>query len=403
MLTEGQGLWRGEPLADVRSEVLRRDQVPELEELRLQAVEWRVDAGLQLGRHGELVPELRSLVARYPLRERFGGQLMLALVRCGRPAEALEAYQFAREVLAEELGTEPGAGLQELHLQILAGDSHWPCLSPRRWRGDRPAVVPRELPAPVAGFIGRGEELTALTELLDRSAEQAPAAVVISAIGGTAGVGKTALAVQWAHRAAERFPDGQLYVNLRGYDPDRPMPAADALAAFLRALGVPGQEIPPEEDERAARYRSLLAGRRTLIVLDNAGSVEQVRPLLPGNPACAVVVTSRDSMAGLVARDGATRLELDLLPPAEAVGLLRALIGRRVDADPAAAAALAGTVLPAATGAAGRRRARSGAPDVPLAAWRRTGRPSAAAGSARCGRGSPDRGAGGVLLVLPAP
>lgn len=123
VLTEGQGLWRGEPLADVRSEVLRRDQVPELEELRLQAVEWRVDAGLQLGRHGELVPELRSLVARYPLRERFGGQLMLALVRCGRPAEALEAYQFAREVLAEELGTEPGAGLQELHLQILAGDS----------------------------------------------------------------------------------------------------------------------------------------------------------------------------------------------------------------------------------------------------------------------------------------
>ena len=143
--------------------------------------------------------------------------------------------------------------------------------------------------------------------------------MVISAIGGTAGVGKTALAVQWAHQAADRFPDGQLYVNLRGYDPDQPMPAADALAGFLRALGVGGQDIPPEEDERAARYRSLLAGRRVLIVLDNAGSVEQVRPLLPGSPACAVVVTSRDSLAGLVARDGATRLELDLLPPAEAV------------------------------------------------------------------------------------
>jgi DNA-binding SARP family transcriptional activator/Flp pilus assembly protein TadD len=362
VLTEGLGLWRGEPLADVRSEVLRRDQVPDLEELRLQAVEWRVDAGLNLGRHSDLVPELRSLVARYPLQERFGGQLMLALVRCGRQAEALEAYQSVREVLVEELGTEPGAGLQDLHQRILAGPE------PTALAGERPAAtVPRELPGLVAGFVGRAGELAALTELLDRSAEQAPAPVVISAIGGTAGVGKTALAVQWAHRTADRFPDGQLYVNLRGYDPDRPMPAADALAAFLQALGVPGQEIPPEEDERAARYRSLLAGRRALIVLDNAGSVEQVRPLLPGNPACAVVVTSRDSLAGLVARDGATRLELDLLPPDEAVALLRALIGRRVEDDPGAAATLAGQCcrLPLALRVAAELAAAR--PDVPLA------------------------------------
>src|SRR5271170_5409750 len=155
------------------------------------------------------------------------------------------------------------------------------------------------------------------------------------------GLGKTALAVQWAHQVAERFPDGQLYVSLRGYDPDGPMPPADALAGFLRALGVGGQDIPPGEEERAARYRSLLAGRRVLVVLDSAGSVAQVAPLLPGSPSCAVVVTSRDALAGLVARHGATRLEVGLLLPADAIGLLCALIGERADANPDAAATLA--------------------------------------------------------------
>jgi DNA-binding SARP family transcriptional activator/tetratricopeptide (TPR) repeat protein len=348
-LTEALGLWRGEPLADVPSEVLRRDQLPGLERLRLQAAEWRMDAGLQQGRHAELVAELQSLVAREPLRERFHGQLMLALVRCGRQAEALETYRRAREVLVRQLGTEPGTELRELHQRILTAD---PALAVPRsaagtgdrlavMTGDRPAVVvPRELPAPVAGFVGRRGELAVLTGLLDQSAGQAPA-IVISAIGGTAGVGKTALAVQWAHQAADRFPDGQLHVNLRGYDPGLPMTAADALAGFLRALGVPGQDIPAGEDERAALYRSLLAGTKMLIVLDNARSVEQVRPLLPGSASCAVVVTSRDSLAGLVARHGATRLDLDLLPPAEAVGLLCELIGARARAESAAAAMIA--------------------------------------------------------------
>ena len=201
--------------------------------------------------------------------------------------------------------------------------------------------MPRELPAGIRHFTGRGGELKELTALLDRAGGETPA-VLISAIGGTAGVGKTALAVQWAHRVADRFPDGQLYVNLRGYDPSQPMSAADALAGFLRSLGVPGPGIPAGEDERAACYRSLLAGKRMLVVADNAGSVEQVRPLLPGSPACVVLVTSRDALAGLVARDGAHRLDLDLLPLADAVSLLRALIGERVDADPEAAAALAG-------------------------------------------------------------
>ncbi|MGH3222825.1 MAG: hypothetical protein ACRDPY_29710, partial [Streptosporangiaceae bacterium] len=154
-------------------------------------------------------------------------------------------------------------------------------------------------------------------------------------------MGKTALAVHWAHQVAGRFPDGQLYVNLRGYDPRAPVSAADALAGLLRALGVHDGELPAGTDERAARYRSLLAGRRMLVVLDNACDAEQVRPLLPGSSTCVTVITSRDSLAGLVARDGARRLDLDLLPGAEAVGLLRALIGERVDAEPEAALGLA--------------------------------------------------------------
>src|SRR5579863_4599318 len=171
--------------------------------------------------------------------------------------------------------------------------------------GRAPAGVPRQLPPAPRQFVGRAEELKALSELLDRVAGSGGAAV-ISAIGGTAGVGKTALAVHWAHRVAERFPDGQLYVNLRGYDLASPMTATDALAGLLRSLGVAGPDVPAEQAERAARYRSLLAGRRMVVVLDNASDVEQVRPLLPGYSSCAVVVTSRDSLAGLVARDGAT-------------------------------------------------------------------------------------------------
>jgi DNA-binding SARP family transcriptional activator len=342
MLTEALELWRGEPLADVPSELLHRDEVPALEQLRLQMVEWQMDAGLHLGRHAELVPELQSMARQFPLRERFHAQLMLALARCGRQAEALEAYRRARGVLVEELGAEPGPDLHELHQRILTADPAMAAPQPVTLAGNRPAmVVPRELPAPVAGFVGRAEELAVLTALLDHCAGQAPASIVISAIGGTAGVGKTALAVQWAHQVAGRFPDGQLYVNLRGYDPDRPVTAAEALAGFLRSLGVPAQDIPADEDERAARYRSLLAGKRMLIVLDNVGPVEQVRPLLPGSPGCAVVVTSRDSLAGLVVRDGASRLDLDLLPLQDAIGLLQELTGRRTDEDPEAAAILA--------------------------------------------------------------
>jgi tetratricopeptide (TPR) repeat protein/transcriptional regulator with XRE-family HTH domain len=199
--------------------------------------------------------------------------------------------------------------------------------------------TPAQLPADVSWFVGRSDHLIQLSKLLDD--DEKPAAVVISAIAGTAGVGKTALAVHWAHQALDRFPDGQLYVNLRGYDPDQPATPGDVLARLLTALGVPGPEIPVDLDERAARYRTELAGRRLLIVLDNAASADQIRPLLPGIGASMALVTSRDSLAGLVALHGAHRIDLDLLPPADAVALLRGLIGQRVDADPDAAAALA--------------------------------------------------------------
>jgi tetratricopeptide (TPR) repeat protein len=212
---------------------------------------------------------------------------------------------------------------------------------PGRESGPR-LPVPRELPADVLAFTGRAAELDELSRLLPAAGGGGKStAVLISAVSGTAGVGKTALAVRWAHQVRDRFPDGQLYVNLRGYDPEQPMTASDALAGLLRALGVGGQDIPAEPDERAARYRSLLAGRRMLIVLDNAREVEQVRLLLPGSPACAVVVTSRDSLAGLVARHGAARLDLDLLTADDAVALLRTLIGARAAADPVATATLA--------------------------------------------------------------
>ena len=339
---EALTLWRGEPLADVESEVLAAREVPRLAELRLQALEARIEASLHLGRQADVITELQRLVVVYPLREHLHAQLMLALYLCGRQAEALAAYRDVRRVLVAELGAEPGTELRELHQQILTADPALVLPEPDGAAASAPEpVVPRQLPAEPAHFAGRAGELAALSGLLDQPGDRQRGTVVISAIGGTAGVGKTALAVHWAHQVADRFPGGQLYVDLRGYDPDRPVPAADALAGFLRALGVPGPEIPVAADERSARFRSLVAGKRVLVVLDNAGSVGQVRPLLPGAPGCLVLVTSRDSLAGLVARDGAQRLDLDLLSPGEAAGLLRELIGARAAADPGATAALA--------------------------------------------------------------
>jgi DNA-binding SARP family transcriptional activator/Tfp pilus assembly protein PilF len=351
LLREALGLWRGPALVDIPPAPLVSAEADRLEEQRLVAVEDRIAAELACGQHSSLVGELRLLVAAHPYRERLWSLLLQALHRSGRVREALAAYRDLYALLKTELGIQPSAELKLLHRQLLTRDP-MPVLAvsaapasaqPGRAALRAPGVttaIPRQLPPDTAGFTGREGELACLDGWLAETAGQ-PSAAVISAVSGTAGVGKTALAVRWAHRAAGRFPDGQLYVDLRGYDPDQPMTAAAALARVLAGLGVAGPDVPLELDDRAARYRSELAGRRMLVVLDNAATVEQVRPLLPGSGSCAVVVTSRDSLVGLVAVHGARRLDLDLLPPAEAVVLLRRLIGPRVDAEPAAAVALA--------------------------------------------------------------
>jgi tetratricopeptide (TPR) repeat protein/transcriptional regulator with XRE-family HTH domain len=294
-------------------------------------------------------------------------------VRAVRDLErgASRPYQRTIGLLADALGL-PTAARDELTRAARGAAGDGGGSGDGRVRRDpgltRPTLgEPRQLPAAAVNFTGRSAELKTLAGLLDKG-ERPPGTVLITAIGGTAGVGKTALAVHWARQIAGRFPDGQLYVNLRGYDPGQPLAPEDALAGFLRALGVPGQEIPADTEERAARYRSLLAGRRMLMLLDNASSAEQVRPLLPAATDCVAIVTSRDTLAGLIVRDGAQRLSLDLLPAADAGMLLTALIGDRAAADPVATAALAATCarLPLALRIAAELAAAR--PGVPLAA-----------------------------------
>jgi DNA-binding SARP family transcriptional activator/tetratricopeptide (TPR) repeat protein len=335
LLTEAVGLWRGELLDGVDSERLRQAEGPELDGLRVQAEEWKIEAALCLGQDAEMVPVLQSLAARYPLRERFHAQLMLALYRDGRQAEALAAYQQARDVLVAELGVEPGTELRELQQRILSGDRHLARPGPARHAKGEQLGTPRDLPPAVPGFTGRAAELEALKWIVDR-AGGAPGTVVISAIGGTAGVGKTALALYFAHLVAGRFSDGQLYVNLRGFDPAGP-PAtpAEVIRALLGALGVPAESIPSSPDDQARKYRSLMAGRQMLLVLDNARDEQQVRPLLPASPASLVLVTSRNQLTGLAASHGARMLNLDVLRHDEAVQLLTARVGdNRADAEP---------------------------------------------------------------------
>jgi DNA-binding SARP family transcriptional activator/tetratricopeptide (TPR) repeat protein len=328
-------LWRGAPLADVPSQLLRDQWLPHLDELHVQAVEWRVEAGLHEGRHEQLLPELRELTERHPLREHFHAQLMLALYRCGRQTAALAAYQRARRVLISELGIEPGEGLRKLYQRIQSAD---PALAAAAAGQANQIASPRELPAAVTGFTGRLAELKELTSLLDLAGEQGPGTVVITAIGGTAGVGKTALALHWAHQVAGRFPDGQLYINLRGFDPSGiPVTSAEALRRLLNALGVPQERIPHAPDAQLSMYRRLLADKRMLIVLDNARDEAQVRPLLPASPASLVLITSRNQLAGLAVTDGAWLLSLDVLPRDEAVRMLTARIGAgRAAAEPVA-------------------------------------------------------------------
>jgi DNA-binding SARP family transcriptional activator/tetratricopeptide (TPR) repeat protein len=332
------GLWRGPALLGLSGRAVEAAAI-RLAEQRLAAVEQCIDLELGLGRHRELVGELAELVTAHPLRERLVGQLMLALHRCGRQSEALEAYGRLRARLADELGLSPGAALRELHGAILRDDAAVePAAGPPAAVAATPQV-PAQLPADVPAFTGRRVYLDRLDALLP--AEPA-SAVVIATIAGLAGIGKTALAVHWGHRVRARFPDGQLYVDLRGFAADAPVRPVEALAHLLRSLGEPAEQIPVDVQTAAGRYRSLLTDRRMLVVLDNAASADQVRPLLPANPGCVVLVTSRDRLTGLLATQGATGLALDVLDPDEAHGLLAALLGAdRVAAEPAAAAQLA--------------------------------------------------------------
>jgi DNA-binding SARP family transcriptional activator/tetratricopeptide (TPR) repeat protein len=354
-------LWRAAPLLDVPAEALRGKFVPPLEQLRLQVLEDSFDAGFRLGEHRELIPRLMDAAAEYPLQERFHAQLMLALANAGRRAQALYAYQEARRVLVGELGIEPGPELRGIQRQILADEGPGndetggdvppgsaepavaagpPELHRLTSRAAAALAVPRQLPGMAAHFTGRAAELAALDGMLDRASGQQPGPVVISAIGGTAGVGKTALAVRWAHQVAARFPDGQLYVNLLGFGPSgTPVSPGHAIQGFLYALGVPADRIPRDLDARAGLYRSLLAGRRILIVLDNARDGQQVRPLLPAWPGCMVLVTSRNQLVGLSAADGARLLNVDVLSHAEARQLFTARLGaERTAAEPDAVA-----------------------------------------------------------------
>jgi len=369
------GLWRGTPLLDVPSQVLRDRFVPRLEQMRLQVLEDHIEADLRLHRHDQLVPELRDLTSQHPMRERFHAQLMEALACTGRQAEALDAYRQARRALVDELGIEPGPQLRLLHQKILDGD---PALAaPQASRDDTPrppagrglgvAAVPRQLPAAVPHFTGRKTGLAELTAW--QHAARADGTALVAVIDGAPGIGKTALAVHWANQRAAEFPDGQLYVNLRGFDPSgEATPAGTAIRGFLDAFQVPAERIPHSQESQAALYRSLLAGKRVLIVVDNAREAGQVRPLLPGSPGCIVVITSRARLTGLAAAEGARLLTLDVLSANEARELLTSRIGAvRAQAEPGAVdelARLCGRLPLALTVAAARAAAR---PRTPLA------------------------------------
>ncbi|MEV0132559.1 tetratricopeptide repeat protein [Dactylosporangium sp. NPDC050688] len=308
-LTQALARWRGPVLEDLPLPAELQPAVERLEQLRMVVLEDSIEARLGLAEPAVLAAELAELTARHPLRERLWAHLMVSLYRAGRQGDAIEAYQRVYRLLDEELGVQPGPALQQLHRQILAADPTL-TLSPAATRA---ATRVRQLPAPPPMFIGRSREVAALEQTPDAST------VVISAIDGMAGIGKTALAVHLAHRIADRYPHGQLFIDLHGHTPGMtPREPADALDHLLRALGVPGAQVPDALEDRAALYRTRLADQKMLILLDNAATETQVAPLLPGGPGCLVLITSRRRLAGL---DHTTTLSLDTLPLPEAGSL----------------------------------------------------------------------------------
>jgi DNA-binding SARP family transcriptional activator/tetratricopeptide (TPR) repeat protein len=352
LLREALALWRGQITVDpcgAGAGDLPATAATALEETRVAVVEECVDLEMSLDppthQVTELVAELRHLVSAHPLRERLVGHLMLALYRHGRPDEALCEYRRLADRLADELGIDPGPELRRLHdamrrddpallRSVIAAPAAGPAGDPVA--GGRP----QQLPADVAGFTGRLIDVARLDSML--SDGQTASTVVISAVAGTAGVGKTALAVHWAHRVRDKFPDGQLFVNLRGYARTPPVRPLDALAGFLRALGVAPERVPADLAEASALYQAMVADRRILVVLDNAGDADQIGPLLPAGPGSLAIVTARDALPGLAGGDRVHPFSLGVLAADDAYELLTRLLGDdRVAAEPAAAAELA--------------------------------------------------------------
>ncbi len=352
-VTDALGLWRGDALAGLLSPEQRVRMCAELDELRISAVELGVAADLELGKYDTLIPELTGLTLRHPTRERLLGALMIALYLSGRQREALATYDRAADLLAAELGLDPGTALRDLRLGILRQDPaltrEWlaattQSVSPVRLAGtagtapnpstrllpDQPgrpelgSTAPSMLPPATFGFVGRAPELGYLDALAGD-----PTGARIAALAGSAGVGKTALVTHWAHKSRALFPDGQLYVNLRGYSGTAPVTSLQALRILLEGLGVRPAQVPVDVDGAAALFRTLTADRHVLVILDNALDVAQVRPLLPAGTHCFTVVTSRTTLGGLTAREGARGITVPILPRAESLQLLRSLLGDR--------------------------------------------------------------------------
>ncbi|WP_051105147.1 AfsR/SARP family transcriptional regulator [Catelliglobosispora koreensis] len=352
LLRQALALWHGDhALAGVRANFADAARA-HLGEQRLTALEALFEAELECGRHSDIVAELTDAVTAHPARERLVAQLMTCLYRSGRTTDALSLYRRTRETLVEEYGLEPGQKLRDLERLILSGDSSLD--SPA------PTLVPAQLPMEPHGFAGRADELAKLSART----------VGITAVLGTAGVGKTALALHWAHRVKAQFPDGQLYVDLRGFgDEGSSMAPADAIRCFLDAFAIDPSRIPDGLPAQTALYRSLIAGRKMLILLDNALSAEQVRPLLPGTPGCLVLVTSRNRLSGLVGTEGAYPLTLGLMSDADARHLLLARLGEeRIRQDEAAVAQIVNLCarLPLALAMVSARASIH--PDFPLSA-----------------------------------
>ncbi|HZN77963.1 MAG TPA: tetratricopeptide repeat protein [Micromonosporaceae bacterium] len=316
LLGQALDLWRGLPLSDLPGQWAARVRQGWQEQYLDTVMMWAL-AYLRVGDPGTVLPRLCELVGEHPLVESLAAVYMRALYASGRPADALNQYTATRHRLIEELGTDPGPELQHVHRQVLSAD---PALAPPATISPPESkLVPRQLPAPPRTFTGRLHQLATLDQAHDLST------VVVTAIDGMAGIGKTALAVHAAHRSIDRYPDGQLFIDLHGYTEGRePIQPFDTLDRMLRALGIPGERIPAGLDERAALYRTRLADQRVLIVLDNAATEDQVAPLLPGTAGCLVLVTSRHRLAGL---DPTHTLSLESLPTSDAVTLFARTAG----------------------------------------------------------------------------